>query len=156
MLRVAKGRRAVLRPSSSSCGVSILFTVYLCFRYVVLVPVRASPVGVVCKAKDPACSFCGEDKSFCRVTSEYRTPSKAKSNLWFWGPYGIYTGDFSVDSQEARGEEIEKKNAVPNCHSPFSRPGWGARGGAAGVRDVCEPESDMPCPPCVCFHNIEG
>ena len=42
--------------------------------------------------------------------------------------------------------------AIPNCHSPFSRPGWGARGGggcAASVRDVCGPESDMPCPPCV-------
>ena len=23
--------------------------------------------------------------------------------------------------------------------------------GAAGVRDVCGPESDMPCPHCVCF-----
>ena len=28
---------------------------------------------------------------------------------------------------------------------------WGTRSGAAGVRDVCGPESDMPCPPCVCF-----
>ena len=27
----------------------------------------------------------------------------------------------------------------------------GARAGAAGMRDVCGPESDMPCPPCVCF-----
>ena len=35
--------------------------------------------------------------------------------------------------------------------TPLS-PGRGGRArGAAGVRDVCGPESDMPCPPCVCF-----
>ena len=47
---------------------------------------------------------------------------------------------------------------IPNCHSPFSRPGWGARGGggcAAGVRDVCGPESDMPCPPCFVSQHRE-
>ena len=54
----------------------------------------------------------------------------------------------------AHGVQDTRSVAVPNCHSPFSRPGWGARGGggcAASVRDVCGPESDMPCPPCVCF-----
>ena len=39
--------------------------------------------------------------------------------------------------------------------TPLSPGRGGARAGAAGVRDVCGPESDMPCPPCVCFHNIE-
>ena len=35
--------------------------------------------------------------------------------------------------------------------TPLS-PGRGGRArGAAGVRVVCGPESDMPCPPCVCF-----
>jgi len=35
--------------------------------------------------------------------------------------------------------------------TPLSPGRGGARAGAAGVRDVCGPESDMPCPPCVCF-----
>ena len=39
--------------------------------------------------------------------------------------------------------------------TPLSPGRGGARAGAAGVRDVCGPESDMPCPPCVVSY-IEG
>ena len=49
----------------------------------------------------------------------------------------------------------------PKLSLPFLPAGVGrarGRGGcAAGVRDVCGPESDMPCPPSLrLFHNIEG
>ena len=46
-------------------------------------------------------------------------------------------------------EQEESPCCMSDCHCAISGPGvvrlW------AGVRDVCGPESDMSCPPCVCF-----
>ena len=71
------------------------------------------------------------------------SPVTLKKNVW------------ASRSRLAPGSEptYTRSVAIPNCHSPLSRPGW-ARAGAAGVRDVRGPESDVPA--LRLFHNIEG
>ena len=50
------------------------------------------------------------------------------------------------------------RRRVPNCHSPFSRPGWGARGGGECAGCLWARERCVMCVPALrfVFHNIEG
>ena len=53
---------------------------------------------------------------------------------------------------ESVEREPESSKKIEICFNKNKKEMPGARGGggcAASVRDVCGPESDMPCPPCV-------